>query len=232
MVPLPLPLSPLLLHLHIVFTLFFSYYTKFAKSGEERCIKLSLSPRRVHAGRGQASKCRPRACNTVAEGVNNGGQSVESKGATLFLRGLQIDGYLWAQFTTKLMHHAADAVWFFGKWFAAPALILLALRDVVVAVATGNELCIPVGLLVGTLFTGILKETFSTLGIDFQHNVLPWHLLELELFFVILRIGASRIAPFWFRVFLCHFIIGGLWQTLRFCLDWKAKKEQVNSGSV
>ncbi|MCO5571200.1 hypothetical protein L7F22_024934 [Adiantum nelumboides] len=214
-----------------------AYRSKFVKFGRVRCVKLPLSPRRRNARWGQARKYCPQACNAVAEGINRDDGTVQSKGASLFLGGLQIDSYPWAKLATSLMHHAANAVWFLGKWVVSPALIFLALRDGILAVATENELWIPLGLLVGTLFTGILNETFSILGFDFQHNVLPWHLLEFGLFFVIMRVGASKIAPFWFRVFLYHFSIGGLWQTIRFCLDWKAKNEhclheEVNSESV
>ncbi|KAH7426589.1 hypothetical protein KP509_10G007400 [Ceratopteris richardii] len=124
------------------------------------------------------------------------------------------------------MQNLADATWFLGKWIAVPALVILAVQDVLFTVASKNELWIPVGLLVGIIFSGIIKETFSSIGYNFQHSILPLHLLELGIFFVILKSCAFKINCIWFRVFLLHFTTGGLWQTFRFCLDWKWRKKQ------
>eukprot|EP00250_Pteridium_aquilinum_P006908 c16737_g1_i1 orf=94-807(+) len=198
----------------------------FAGSQIFRSFKLRSSPQRLHAKQGQLVKWGAIACATSAEGADHGGQNVQAMATALFRRGFaQLESYPWDKFSTKLMQHLAEAVWFVGKWVAVPALILTALRDVYLTVLTANELCIPIGLLVGTILTGILKEACSTLGMDFQHNVLPWHLVELGLFFVIVKACALK-GPLWFQAFLLHFTTGGLWQTIRFSLDWKARKEE------
>lgn len=152
---------------------------------------------------------------------DHGDQNVKSRAATASqISFAPIESYPWDKLITKLMLHFADAVWFVGKWLAVPALILVALRDVFFTVRAAEELSIPFGLLVGTVFTGIVKETLSSVGIDFQHSVLPWHLLELGLLFVLVRVMVQESS------FQAFFAIGGLWQTIRFALDWKAKKEE------
>lgn len=164
------------------------------------------------------------ACATPVVGDNHGDQNAKSSAATGSQRSFApVESYPWDKLTTKLMLHFADAVWFVGKWLAVPALILVVLRDVFFTVRVGKELSIPFGLLVGTVLTGIVKETLSCVGIDFQHSVLPWHLVELGLLFVLLRVQAAVMEEHSFQAF---FAIGGLWQTIRFAVDWKARKEE------
>lgn len=157
------------------------------------------------------------ACATPAVAANHDDLNVNYIAAAT-PRSAAVQSFPWNKLTSKLMLHFAEAVWFVGRWLAVPALILLALRDVYVTIRMGQELLVPLGLLMGTVLTGIVKETFSSAGMDFQDTALPWHLVVLGLFSVLLRVNAAVS----FQAFIA---LGGLWQTMRYAVDWKARKE-------
>ena len=75
----------------------------------------------------------------------------------------------WDKFSESLAEHVVEAVWIIGKWFLVPVLVVSAVREVVFAISMGKELFIPLGLLGGTMMSGVLKDTTLSLGsTDFQ----------------------------------------------------------------
>lgn len=132
----------------------------------------------------------------------------------------------WAKACTRLAERVEDLLWNIGKWVGLPLLVVMTFTEIVFTILSGKELLMPVGLLVGTVLAGILKETAVLLGNGLQDGSIPWHLLGIGVFFTVFKIVAFMCNN-WACVLLLHFASGGLWQTIRFTVVWKRSRVRM-----
>jgi len=83
-------------------------------------------------------------------------------------------------------------------------------------------LVIPVGMICGIVFAGIMRETALELSPRIEEEQTPRHLIALGLLFVALKFIAPYL-PTWGRVSVPHFANGGLWQVITLVNDWRKK---------
>ncbi|XP_030455120.1 uncharacterized protein LOC115676366 [Syzygium oleosum] len=100
------------------------------------------------------------------------------------------------------------------KWSLITLFVASSLSDVLFAISRNRELIIPIGLSVGCLLTGFLKEVTTEFYGDSQPDQgFIQHLTAISCFFVVLKF-TSAFCGLGVRVFLLHVANGGLMQAL------------------
>ncbi|KAI5393410.1 hypothetical protein KIW84_060512 [Lathyrus oleraceus] len=121
------------------------------------------------------------------------------------------------------------------KWLLIAYFIISSLSDVVYTFSINRELIIPVGLFVGCLIAGFLKEVSLELFHQFEEIDLKWRQLGLCGLFALVKFTST-----WFSLqpslFLLHVANGGLMQLLwywrNFMEDAKNVREMTNTSSL
>ncbi|KAF5461971.1 hypothetical protein F2P56_018027 [Juglans regia] len=105
------------------------------------------------------------------------------------------------------------------KWTLVIFFIFSSLSDVIFSISRNQELIIPCGLFVGCMMTNFLKEISnevfrnSEMRLLQQEQGLNWQLVGIGCFFVLFKfLSGSLVLPA--RLFLFHFVNGGLMQLL------------------
>jgi hypothetical protein len=118
-----------------------------------------------------------------------------------------------------------DQLWTVGKWLAIPALAITVLGELVFNLLLENNLAIvviPVGMICGIVFTGIMKETALEISPSIEDKQAPVHLVALGVLFVALKFLAPYL-PDWGRASVPHFANGGLWQVVTLVREWRQR---------
>lgn len=91
-----------------------------------------------------------------------------------------IRAFPWAKAGNLFVKKLMDQLWTVGKWLAIPALAITVLGELVFNLLLENNLAIvviPVGMICGIVFTGIIKETALELSSSIE--VLPYPITSI-----------------------------------------------------
>lgn len=117
------------------------------------------------------------------------------------------------------------------KYLSAPLLAVSALSEMSYC-AHERKLflvLVPVPLAVGLLVAVILKEAASELSPLIKDAEVPWHLIAIAVFFVLLKIPGPYY-PYWGRILIPHFANGALLRVFWMVYLWyRRPKEPVNA---
>ncbi|KAG4953638.1 hypothetical protein JHK84_039662 [Glycine max] len=131
----------------------------------------------------------------------------------------------------RLLNLAQETV----KWSLVLFFIFSSVSDVVYTFSINRELVIPIGLFVGLLVAGFLKEISQDLFHRPEEKDLKWHLLGMYCIFVFAKFMSTWFATLP-QVFLLHVANGGLiqalWHSTNFMEDEKNKQETSSSSSL
>jgi len=133
-----------------------------------------------------------------------------------------IRAFPWAKASSLFLRRLLDQLWTVGKWLAIPMLAVSVLGELAYTLLLERVLVIPVGMICGIVFAGIMRETALELSPRIEEEQTPRHLIALGLLFVALKFIAPYL-PTWGRVSVPHFANGGLWQVITLVNDWRKK---------
>lgn len=130
-------------------------------------------------------------------------------------------------FLQRLLHQ----FWTVGKWLAIPVLAVSMLSEVSYTLLQDRVLIVPVGVIGGIAFAGMMKETAVELSSSLEAGQVPWHLVLLGLFFGALKLIAPYL-PLWGRVSVPHFANGGLWHVIKLVIDWRKQHAERSAEQI
>jgi len=126
----------------------------------------------------------------------------------------------WVKAGRLFLERLLEQLWSVGKWLAIPVLAVSMLSELSYTLMQEKVLLIPAGMIGGIAFCGILKETALELLPGIDKKDVPWHLVAVGLFFILLKYIGPYL-PVWGRITVPHFANGGLWQTIKLVNDWR-----------
>jgi hypothetical protein len=99
--------------------------------------------------------------STFGSSSNNGDEGQQSSVTSNVLDKASepIRAFPWAKAGNVLLRRLLDQFWTVGKWLAIPVLALSVLSELSYTLLEEKVLIIPVGMVCGIVFTGIMRET-------------------------------------------------------------------------
>ncbi|KAG0582243.1 hypothetical protein KC19_3G045400 [Ceratodon purpureus] len=131
-----------------------------------------------------------------------------------------IRAFPWAKVGNVLLRRIQEQFWTVGKWLVIPVLALSVLSELSYTLVQEKVLIVPIGMVCGIVFAGIMKETALELSPSIEEGKIPWHLVALGLLLVAFKFIAPYL-PIWGRISVPHFANGGLWQVIVLFKDWR-----------
>jgi len=132
----------------------------------------------------------------------------------------------WKKAGERVIHHLFQPILGVAKRLLIPILTVTFLMEASYCIAQNKELFIPIGLLAGSVFAEILKETAVELSQNLKEGGFPWHLLAMALIFSLIKF-LGPFYPYWGGILLPHFANGGLWQTIWLTRNWHKNQSQT-----
>ena len=91
-----------------------------------------------------------------------------------------IRAFPWAKAGNVLLRRLLGQLWTVGKWLVIPVLALSVLSELSYTLLQENVLIIPIGMICGIVFAGIMRETALELSPSIE--VFPYQSSELNMF--------------------------------------------------
>ncbi|CAK9225796.1 unnamed protein product [Sphagnum troendelagicum] len=140
-----------------------------------------------------------------------------------------VQSFPWHRVSRRLADRLVQSLWTVGKWIMIPVLLLSVLNEVSYTLMQEKLLLIPISMIGGIMFVGILNEVFADISGDVEKIKFPWHLFAIGIVFVLVK-GVAPSFPRWAQFILPHFANGGLWQVIWLANLWKKQNDSKQTA--
>ncbi|PKA46947.1 hypothetical protein AXF42_Ash020932 [Apostasia shenzhenica] len=114
-----------------------------------------------------------------------------------------------------------------ARYLSVPVLALSSLSEMSYCGHERKLALVPFPFLLGFAFAGVLADATTELSLCLEEGDLPWHLLLVATFFVMLKL-AGPYYFYWGRLLIPHFANGGLWRMLWLVFQWS--RQMIKPG--
>lgn len=130
-----------------------------------------------------------------------------------------VKNFPWIKAFESFTRIILELVYVVAKYLSVPLLAVSSLSEMSYCAQERKLILVPIPLAAGFSIAGVLKDTAMELSPELKKEDLPWHLLLIAVFFIVLKLLGPHY-PYWARIFVPHFANGGLWRTLWFVFLW------------
>ncbi|XP_057502446.1 uncharacterized protein LOC130786221 isoform X2 [Actinidia eriantha] len=112
------------------------------------------------------------------------------------------------------------------KYLCVPVLAVSSLSEIWYCAREGMLWLVPVPLLLGVAFAGVLREMALEQSPLLKVAEVPWHLIATAIFLALLKLPGPYY-PYLGRVFIPHFATGGFLRILYFTVLWYRRPKKA-----
>ncbi|GMH03898.1 hypothetical protein Nepgr_005737 [Nepenthes gracilis] len=106
----------------------------------------------------------------------------------------------WNQAVENFIQLVFDLTLAVSKYLCIPLLAVSSLSELSYCAHERKLRLVPIPLIIGFTVAGILRETASQLSPHLKDAVIPWHLMAMAIFFLLLKLPGPYY-PYWGRIF-------------------------------
>ncbi|XP_020597035.1 uncharacterized protein LOC110037850 [Phalaenopsis equestris] len=118
-----------------------------------------------------------------------------------------------------------------ARYLSMPVLAVSSLSEMSYCGHEKKLALMPFPFLIGFALAGVLSDTAIELSVGLKEGDLPWHLLMVATFFLLLKLPGPYY-PYWGRLLVPHFANGGLWRTLWLIFLWYRRAGRTGVQTV
>lgn len=139
-----------------------------------------------------------------------------------------VKSFPWIQALENFIQLILDLVLAVFKFLCVPLFAVSSLSEMSYCAHEKKLQLVPLPLLVGVAFAGVLNETALELSPLLKDAEVPWHLIAIAIFFTMLKLPGPYY-PYWGRILIPHIANGGLLRILWYAFLWNRRPRK---GSV
>ncbi|XP_030450782.1 uncharacterized protein LOC115672920 [Syzygium oleosum] len=133
-----------------------------------------------------------------------------------------VKSFPWIRALENFVQLILDLVLAVLKFLCVPLMAVSSLSEMSYCAHEKKLRLVPLPLLIGVAFAGVLNETALELSPLLKDAEVPWHLIAIAVFFTMLKLPGPYY-PYWGRIFIPHFANGGLLRILWYAFLWNRR---------
>lgn len=130
-----------------------------------------------------------------------------------------VKNFPWNRAMENFIQHILDVVLSVIRFLYVPLLAVSSLSEVSYCAHERKLFLTPFPLLIGIVLARVLRETALELSPLLKDAEVPWHLIVIAIFFILLKLPGPYY-PYWGRILIPHFANGGLVMSLWDAFWW------------